>query len=58
MSPKEQAKAVKLLKRWRDLAKAAKRMPADKVDRLELLGLFDELLAETDAFVEHEDPDE
>lgn len=57
MTLKEQAAAVKLLRRWNTIAKASKRMPLTDEERLKLVARFTELLDETSAFIEHEDPD-
>lgn len=57
MSPKEQAAAVKLLRRWRTIANASKTMPITAEERLQVVAIFEELARETNEFIEHEDPD-
>jgi hypothetical protein len=56
MSPKEQARAVKLLRRWRDFSKAPP-VPADDPTAMAQLEELADLFEATDAFLEHEDPD-
>jgi hypothetical protein len=53
MSPKEQAAAAKLLRRWLEQVSGQEAVKPLKEWAAEL----DQLVAETKSFIEHEDPD-
>jgi hypothetical protein len=55
MSPKEQATAAKLLRRW--LTQHADPPAPELLDVNVWIKVLEELQAETQAFLEHEDPD-